>query len=124
MKTKIASGELKKGEVNFNQSKIDKLKNEAKELDEKLMNIPVWLNSAKNFKRGDDFGGSDETVLTKMFGQPVMVYNWPQEVKAFYMKEDETDKGYAKGVDLLAPEGYALAKTVAWRVARKLRLVA
>ena len=35
-----------------------------------------------------------------------MVYNWPQEVKAFYMKEDETDKGYAKGVDLLAPEGY------------------
>jgi hypothetical protein len=39
-----------------------------------------------------DFGGSDETVLTRMFGQPVMVYNWPQEVKAFYMKEDETDK--------------------------------
>ncbi len=103
---KIASGELKKGEINFNQSKIDKLKNEVKDLEEKLLNIPVWLNSAKNFKRGDDFGGSDETVLTKMFGQPVMVYNWPQEVKAFYMKEDETDKGYAKGVDLLAPEGY------------------
>ena len=103
---KIASGELKKGEINFNQSKIDKLKNEVKDTDEKLMNIPVWQNSAKNFKRGDDFGGSDETVLTKMFGQPVMVYNWPQEVKAFYMKEDETDKGYAKGVDLLAPEGY------------------
>ncbi|MFN8322080.1 MAG: asparagine--tRNA ligase [Chitinophagales bacterium] len=103
---KIASGELKKGEINFNQSKIDKLKNEVKDLEEKLLNIPVWMNSAKNFKRGDDFGGSDETVLTKMFGQPVMVYNWPHEVKAFYMKEDETDKGYAKGVDLLAPEGY------------------
>ena len=103
---KIASGELKKGEINFNQSKIDKLKQEEKEIQEKLDNIPQWSNSAKNFKRGDDFGGSDETVLTKMFGQPVMVYNWPQEVKAFYMKEDETDKGYAKGVDLLAPEGY------------------
>jgi asparaginyl-tRNA synthetase len=103
---KIASGELKKGEVNFNQNKVDKLKNEVKDLDEKLGNIPTWLNSAKNFERGNDFGGSDETVLTKMFGQPVMVYNWPQEVKAFYMKEDETDKGYAKGVDLLAPEGY------------------
>lgn len=103
---KIASGELKKGEINFNQSKIDKLKNEIKELEEKLSNIPQWLNSAKNFERGNDFGGSDETVLTKMFGQPVMVYNWPQAVKAFYMKEDETDKGYAKGVDLLAPEGY------------------
>lgn len=103
---KIASGELKKGEVNFNRSKIDQLKNEIKDLQEKLGNIPQWLNSAKHFERGNDFGGSDETVLTKMFGQPVMVYNWPQAVKAFYMKEDETEKGYAKGVDLLAPEGY------------------
>src|ERR1043165_5975066 len=103
---KIASGELKKGEVNFNQNKVDKLKNEVKDLDEKLGNIPTWLNSAKNFERGNDFGGSDETVLTKMFGQPVMVYNWPQEVKAFYMKEDETDKGYAKVVEFVAPEGY------------------
>ena len=103
---KIESGELKKGEVNFNRSKVDQLKNLLKEIEEKEQNIPLWLNSAKNFKRGDDFGGSDETVLTKMFGQPVMVYNWPGEVKAFYMKEDEYDKGYAKGVDLLAPEGY------------------
>ncbi len=103
---KIASGELKKGEINFNQNKVDKLKQEERDLKEKLDNIPQWLNSARNFERGNDFGGSDETVLTKMFGQPVMVYNWPQAVKAFYMKEDETDKGYAKGVDLLAPEGY------------------
>ena len=103
---KINSGELKKGEVNFNRSKVDQLKNQIKDIEEKEQNIPAWLNSARNFKRGDDFGGSDETVLTKMFGQPVMVYNWPQEVKAFYMKEDEHDKGYAKGVDLLAPEGY------------------
>ena len=103
---KIASGSLSKGEKNFNQNKIDQLKNDIKDLDEKATNIPQWLNSARNFKRGDDFGGSDETVLTRMFGQPVMVYNWPQEVKAFYMKEDEHDKGYAKGVDLLAPEGY------------------
>jgi asparaginyl-tRNA synthetase len=103
---KIAGGALTKGERNFTQSKIDQLKNEIKDLEEKAGNIPAWLESARNFKRGDDFGGSDETVLTRMFGQPVMVYNWPQEVKAFYMKEDETDKGYAKGVDLLAPEGY------------------
>lgn len=103
---KIAGGTLSKGEKNFNQNKVDQLKNELKDLEEKAQNIPLWMNSAKNFKRGDDFGGSDETVITRMFGQPVMVYNWPQEVKAFYMKEDETDKGYAKGVDLLAPEGY------------------
>jgi asparaginyl-tRNA synthetase len=104
--TKITSGTLNKGETNFNRNKIDTLKNEIADLMEKTQNIPVWLNSAKNFERGNDFGGSDETVLTRMFGQPIMVYNWPQAVKAFYMKEDETDKGYAKGVDLLAPEGY------------------
>ena len=103
---KIAGGTLSKGEKNFNQNKVDQLKNDLKDLEEKLANIPQWLNSARNFKRGDDFGGSDETVLTRMFGQPVMVYNWPREVKAFYMKEDENDLGYAKGVDLLAPEGY------------------
>jgi len=103
---KIESGTLSKGERNFTQNKIDQLKNELNDLGEKAQNIPTWLASARNFKRGDDFGGSDETVLTRMFGQPVMVYNWPQEVKAFYMKEDEEDKGYAKGVDLLAPEGY------------------
>jgi asparaginyl-tRNA synthetase len=103
---KMASGELKKGEVNFNRSKVDQLKNQLKEIEEREQNVPLWLNSAKNFKHGDDFGGSDETVLTKMFGQPVMVYNWPQAVKAFYMKEDEEQPGYAKGVDLLAPEGY------------------
>jgi len=104
--TKIASGALTKGEKNFNQNKIDQLKNDVKDLNEKATNIPEWLHSAKHFVRGEDFGGSHETVLTRMFGLPVMVYNWPQAVKAFYMKEDETDIGYAKGVDLLAPEGY------------------
>jgi asparaginyl-tRNA synthetase len=103
---RIAGGTLNKGETNFNRNKIDTLKNEIADLQEKAQNIPTWLNSAKNFERGDDFGGSDETVLTRMYGQPIMVYNWPHAVKAFYMKEDETDKGYAKGVDLLAPEGY------------------
>ena len=44
-------------------------------------------------------------MLTRMFAAPVMVYNWPHEVKAFYMKRDETGR-YAKGVDVLAPEGY------------------
>jgi asparaginyl-tRNA synthetase len=103
---KIAGGTLNKGETNFNRNKVDQLKNEIKDLEEKAQNIPQWLNSARNFERGNDFGGSDETVLTRMFGQPVMVYNWPQAVKAFYMKEDDNDPGYAKGVDLLAPEGY------------------
>lgn len=57
-------GRIEKGEINFNQARIDKLKNEIKDLDEKLQNLPQWQNSARNFKRGDDFG-----VVTKRFLQ-------------------------------------------------------
>ena len=102
----IAQGGIKKGVRNFNQNKIDKLKVEIKEVNEQLSNIPVWLNSAKNFQHGEDLGGSDETVLTKLFDAPVMVYNWPKAIKAFYMKEVDGDPDYVKGVDVLAPEGY------------------
>ncbi len=101
----IASGTVKKGQINFMQNKIDTLKNEIKELETQAENIPQWLNSAKSFEYGSDFGGSDETVLTRMFDVPVMVYNWPHEIKAFYMKRDVTGN-FAKGVDVLAPEGY------------------
>lgn len=101
----IAAG-VKKGQRNFLQNKIDKLKNDIKDLEVKAKNIPEWLQSAKNFKYGSDFGGSDETVITRMFDVPVMVYNWPHEIKAFYMKRDADSPLLAKGVDVLAPEGY------------------
>ena len=97
---------MKKGEIGFNQAKIDKLKQELKDLEEVTRNIPGWLNSARNFEYGNDFGGSDETVLTRLFDVPVMVYNWPHEVKAFYLKRDPENSKFARGVDVLAPEGY------------------
>lgn len=103
---KIASGTLKKGEINFNQSAIDKLKQVIKEQEALLENIPVWYESAKNFAVDSDFGGSDETILTRLFGTPIMVYNWPGEIKAFYMKADNENPSLARGVDVLAPEGY------------------
>lgn len=97
----------KKGIRNFNRAKVDGLKNELQEVEEQLRNIPQWIESAKNFTHGDDFGGSDETVLTRLFAAPVMVYNWPTPIKAFYMKElPDSDGKYVKGVDVLAPDGY------------------
>jgi len=102
----IADPNVKKGQKNFVQNRIDTLKNEIKEIEEKASHIPEYLESAKNFVHGNDFGGSDETVLTRMFVTPIMVYNWPHEVKAFYMKRDENNPHLAKGVDVLAPEGY------------------
>ena len=103
---KLKTPGMKKGEIGFNQNKIDSLKNELKDLEEDLRNIPQWIASAKNFEYGNDFGGSDETVITRLFDVPIMVYNWPHEVKAFYLKRDPENERFARGVDVLAPEGY------------------
>ena len=102
----IAAGGMKKGVINFNQNKIDTLKQELKQIEEDQRNLPQWLESARNFEYGNDFGGSDETVLTRLFDCPIMVYDWPHEIKAFYMKRNPDDPRFARGVDVLAPEGY------------------
>ncbi len=103
---KTIKGGVKKGVRKFNEAKILELRKEIGVLEEQVRNIPKWIESAKNFKDGEDFGGSDETVLTRVFDAPVMVYNWPTKIKAFYMKEVEGDPHHVKGVDLLAPEGF------------------
>ncbi|PHX92201.1 MAG: asparagine--tRNA ligase [Flavobacteriales bacterium] len=97
---------LKKGEIAFHQGKIAQLKQDKNETEEDLRNIPQWIDSAKNFQYGTDFGGSDETVLTRLFDRPVMVYDWPHEIKAFYLKRNPEDSRFSRGVDVLAPEGY------------------
>ena len=58
------------------------------------------------FKIGDDFGATDETIVSSKFDKPVFVHHYPAAIKAFYMKEDPKDPGYAMGCDLLATEGY------------------
>ncbi len=58
------------------------------------------------FVIGDDFGGADETIISSKYEKPVFVHHYPQAIKAFYMKEDPAEPGYAMGCDLLATEGY------------------
>jgi asparaginyl-tRNA synthetase len=58
------------------------------------------------FEYGNDFGGTDETVLSESFDKPVMVHRYPASVKAFYMQPDSADPSKALCVDVLAPEGY------------------
>jgi len=76
------------------------------QVEEDLRNIPVWKKSAANFEWGNDFGGSDETILTMQYDTPVLVHRYPAEVKAFYMKRDPKDENLALALDVLAPEGY------------------
>jgi asparaginyl-tRNA synthetase len=55
---------------------------------------------------GSDLGGEDETLLAREFDRPVFVYNYPKQVKAFYMKENPADPRTVLNNDCLAPEGY------------------
>lgn len=63
-------------------------------------------NSAKfEFKPywGCDIATEHERYLTeKIFNCPVMVYNYPKEIKSFYMKQNEDGKT-VKAVDVLVP---------------------
>jgi len=57
-------------------------------------------------KFGDDFGGDEETALTKGEERPLMVSRFPAAIKSFYMQPDPEDPEVVLGLDMLAPEGY------------------
>ena len=59
-----------------------------------------------DIKWGDDLGGDDETLLASQYDRPVFVFNYPREVKAFYMKENPADPRTVLNNDCLAPDGY------------------
>jgi asparaginyl-tRNA synthetase len=55
---------------------------------------------------GDDIGGDEETSLSERFDKPVFIYNYPREIKPFYMMPNPEDERTVLNNDLLAPEGY------------------
>jgi asparaginyl-tRNA synthetase len=57
-------------------------------------------------KFGDDFGGDEETILSREFEKPVMIHHYPSAMKAFYMAEDPARPELALNFDMIAPEGY------------------
>jgi asparaginyl-tRNA synthetase len=57
-------------------------------------------------KWGDDFGGDEETILSKEFDRPVIIHRYPQAIKAFYMASDPVRPELALSFDMIAPEGY------------------
>jgi asparaginyl-tRNA synthetase len=65
------------------------------------------LNSlGSDIQWGSDLGGDDETLLAQQYDRPVFVFNYPKQVKAFYMKENPADPRTVLNNDCLAPEGY------------------
>ncbi len=55
---------------------------------------------------GSDLGTTEERALTSDRDQPLFIYNYPKEAKAFYMRENPDDPRTYLCADLLAPEGY------------------
>ena len=55
---------------------------------------------------GDDFGSPEETDMSDQYKKPVIVYGFPAEIKAFYMKRDPENPKVVLGMDILAPDGY------------------
>ncbi len=56
-------------------------------------------------KWGDDFGVEEERLLTEDEEKPIFVYNWPKEIKAFYMPVNKDGRTVACA-DMLAPRGH------------------
>ena len=68
--------------------------------------IKVLQNAGNPAKWGDDFGGDEETILSKEFEKPVVVHRYPAAMKAFYMATDEQRPDLSLSFDMIAPEGY------------------
>ncbi|MCF0214950.1 MAG: asparagine--tRNA ligase [Fibrobacteraceae bacterium] len=68
--------------------------------------VKIIQDSGAKFEWGDDFGGTDETIVGSKFNRPVIVYGYPAEIKPFYMKPDENNPKVVRNMDILAPEGY------------------
>ncbi len=68
--------------------------------------IQLLQSKGVSIEGGDDFGGTDETLLSQEYDRPLMVHHYPAQVKAFYMEPDPVRQDLALCVDVLAPEGY------------------
>lgn len=68
--------------------------------------VEILKKNGVDFEYGSDFGGTDETIISEEFENPVMIHRWPHQAKAFYMKRDADNDDLALGVDMIVPEGY------------------
>ena len=69
--------------------------------------IEILKSSGEHFEYGAYWGMDMQTeheryLAEKHFGRPVCVYNYPKEIKAFYMKQNDDGKTVA-AVDVLVP---------------------
>ena len=95
---KILERDIEKLKISLNKKFPTISYEEALELLDKKKKMKV--------KWGKDLRTIEEEKLVELYDTPVFVINYPKEIKAFYMKEDENNKKTVLCFDCLAPEGY------------------
>ncbi len=85
---------------------IQDLRETVRDLEASLANRPEHLKHAREFAWGEDFGGDEETILSRQFERPVLITEYPRKIKAFYMKVSPDNPDVVLNLDMLAPEGY------------------
>nr|WP_287069475.1 asparagine--tRNA ligase [Pyrobaculum sp.] len=55
---------------------------------------------------GDDIGADEERALTLEFDKPIILYGFPEKLKAFYHRNDPKRPEVTLSFDVLLPEGY------------------
>src|ERR1700726_3813285 len=68
--------------------------------------IKVLQKAGNPAKWGDDFGGDEETIISKELDKPVIIHRYPAAMKAFYMASDPARPELSLSFDMIAPEGY------------------
>jgi len=68
--------------------------------------IQVLQKAGNPTKWGDDFGGDEETILSREFEKPVIIHRYPTAMKAFYMATDASRPELSLSFDMIAPEGH------------------
>lgn len=106
-----------KGVIDDNKSELEILERDVKKLEPTLKKsfpritydeaLKILKEKAKiKIPWGKDLRTIEEDELSKLYDTPVIVTNYPKEVKAFYMKETDGNSKVVNGCDFIAPEGY------------------
>ncbi|HXX71610.1 MAG TPA: asparagine--tRNA ligase [Candidatus Acidoferrum sp.] len=67
--------------------------------------VQILQKAGNPTKWGDDFGGDEETLLSRDFDKPLVIDRYPAAMKAFYMATDPAQPDLALSFDMIAPEG-------------------
>ncbi len=95
---KFVENGLKNKLTNLVNSKFTRIDHE--EVITILKNAPVKWEFEPNY--GEDIAKEHEKYITEYFNGPVFIKNWPKDIKAFYMKQNDDGKTVA-AVDLEVP---------------------